>query len=307
MVVVSHRLWQRDFGGDLSAVGRSLVIDGESHTIVGVMPASFAYRPGSPQPADLWTPWVVGPQARLRGRSGARALGGVQVIARLKPGVSLDQARAQMSQVAATIAAANPAIPRGRGIGIRPLRDHLVGTSTRLWMLMLLAAVGIVLLIACANVANLWLARASVQQRDAAVRAALGASRGRLVQRVLIESLVVSVAGTIAGLALAWVCVRVLSAALPESLARVAAIGIDARALTVAGIAALVTGLVSGVAPALQGSSPALSTALTESARSGGTSRGMVAALARCWSSPRSRWPSCCWSAPPCSSAASST
>ena len=179
-----------------------------------------------------------------------------------------------MSQVAATIAAANPTTNTGAAIGIRPLRDHLVGTSTRLWMLMLLAAVGIVLLIACANVANLWLARASVQQRDAAVRAALGASRGRLVQRVLIESLVVSVAGTIVGLALAWLCVRVLAAALPENVARVAAIGIDARVLAVAAIAALVTGLVSGLAPALQGSSPALSTVLNESARGGGTSRG---------------------------------
>ena len=161
----------------------------------------FAYPPGSSQPADVWTPWVVAPQNSVRGGSGARALGGgVQAIARLRSDMSLDQAQAQMSQVAATIAAANPATDTGRGIGIRPLRDHLVGSSTRLWMLMLLAAVGIVLLIACANVANLWLARASAQQRDAAVRAALGASRGRLVQRVLIESLVVSVAGTIVGL-----------------------------------------------------------------------------------------------------------
>ncbi len=192
----------------------------------------------------------------------------------MKPDVSLDQAQAQMSQVAAAIAADNPTTNTGRGIGIRPLRDHLVGSSTRSWMLMLLAAVAIVLLIACANVANLWLARASVQQRDAAVRAALGASRGRLAQRVLIESLVVSVAGTIVGLALAWFCVRALAAALPENVVRIAAIGIDARVLAVAVLAALVTGLVSGIAPALQGSSPALSSVLNESARGGGTSRG---------------------------------
>jgi predicted permease len=113
-----------------------------------------------------------------------------------------------------------------------------------------------------------------VQQRDAAVRAALGATRGRLVQRVLIESLVVSAAGAIVGLALAWSFVRVLATALPESLARVAAIGIDARVIAVAAVSALVTGLVSGLAPALQGSSPALATVLNESARGGGTGRG---------------------------------
>jgi predicted permease len=273
VVVVSYAFWRRHFGRDPAAVGRTLTLNGESSTIVGVMPAGFAYPPGSPQPADLWTLWIPGPQDRVRGGGGARSLGGLQSIARLRSDVSLDQAQAQLSQVAATIAAANPTTNTRRAIGVRPLRDHLVGSSTRLWMLMLLGAVGIVLLITCANVANLWLARASVQQRDAAVRAALGASRGRLAQRVLIESLVVSVAGTIVGLALAWWCVRVLAAALPESLARVATIGIDARVLAVAGVAALATGLVSGIAPALQGSSPALSTVLSERARAG-TSRG---------------------------------
>jgi putative ABC transport system permease protein len=273
VVVVSHRFWQRYFGGDPSAVGGSLRLNDDPYTIVGVMPATFTYPPGSSQPADFWTPWVVSPQGG--GQGGARAIGGgVQAIARLRPDVSLDQAQAQMSQVAARIDADNPTTSNARRIGLRPLRDHIVGSSTRLWLLMLLAAVGIVLLIACANVANLWLARASVQQRDAAVRAALGASRGRLVQRALVESLVVSVAGTIVGLGVAWLSVPVLAAALPDSLARVATIGIDARVLAVASVAALVTGLVSGIGPALQGSSPALSTALSESARGGGTSRG---------------------------------
>jgi putative ABC transport system permease protein len=274
VVVVSHAFWQRHLGRDPAAVGRMLALNGESYTIVGVMPVGFAYPPGSPLTADLWTLWVLRPQDSVRAGSGARSLGGHQSIARLKADVSLDQAQAQISQIAATIAAANPTTNTRRAIGIRPLRDHLVGTSTRLWMLMLLGAVGIVLLIACANVANLWLARASVQRRDAAVRAALGASRGRLVQRVLIESLVVSAAGTIVGVALAWWCVRVLATALPESLARVATIGIDARVLAVASVAALATGLISGIVPALQGSSPALSTALNESTRAGGTGRG---------------------------------
>ena len=273
-VVVSHAFWQRHLGRDPAAVGRLLALNGESYTIVGVMPAGFVYPPGSAQPADLWTLWVLRPEDRVRAGSGGRSLGGHQSIARLKADVSLDQAQAQMSQVAATIAAANPTTNTRRAIGIRPLRDHLVGSSTRLWMLMLLAAAGIVLLIACANVANLWLARASVQQRDAAVRAALGASRGRLAQRVLIESLVVSVAGTIVGLVLASLGVRVLAAALPEGLARVATIGVDARVLVVAVVAALATGLISGMVPALQSSSPALSTALNESSRAGGTGRG---------------------------------
>ncbi len=279
VVVVSHRLWQRYFGGNPSAVGRSLVLNDDSYTIVGVMPATFAYPPGSSQPADFWTPWIVSPPGRVQG--GARAIGGAaQAIARLRPEVSPDQAQAQMSQVTARIAADGPSTSKARRLGLRPLRDHLVGSSTRLWMLMLLAAVGIVLLIACANVANLWLARASVQQRDAAVRAALGASRGRLVQRVLIESLAVSVAGTSSGLVLAWLAVRVLATALPENLARVATVGIDARVLAVTAVAALVTGLVSGLGPALQGSSLGLSTALTESTRGGGANRGRVRARA---------------------------
>jgi putative ABC transport system permease protein len=273
VVVVSYDFWQRHLGRDAAAVGRALALNGESHTIIGVMPSGFAYPPGSSQAADLWTLWVPRPQDQSAAGRGARQLGGTQSIARLKPDVSLDQAHAQLSQVAARIAAGNPTTNTARRVGIRPLRDHLIGTSTRVWMLMLLAAVSFVLLIACANLANLWLARASVQQRDAAVRAALGASRGRVVQRVLIESVVVSAAGTIVGLALAWWCVRGLATALPESLARVATIGIDARVIAVAAVAALVTGLVSGLAPALQGSSYALATVLNGSAR-GGTGRG---------------------------------
>jgi len=119
VVVVSHAFWQRHLGRDPAAVGRMLALNGESYTIVGVMPAGFAYPPGSPQPADLWALWVLRPQDRVRAGSGARSLGGHQSIARLKADVSLDQAQAQLSQVAATIAAANPTTNTARNIGIR--------------------------------------------------------------------------------------------------------------------------------------------------------------------------------------------
>ena len=271
VVVLSHAFWRRELGGDRSVVGRMLALNGESYEIVGVMPPGFAYPAGAIQPAETWVPYVPTPTERVRGRGRSIYL---QSIARLKPGVSIAQAQAQMSQVAETMAAANPATNRGRGIGVRPLRDHFVGSSTRSWMLMLLAAAGIVLLIACTNVANLWLARASAQKRDAAVRAALGASRGRLVQRVLIESCVVSIAGSLVGLGLAWQGARLLRAAMPEGLARVTTIGIDLRVLIVAAAVALAMGLVSGVVPALQGSRPALSTALSENSRGGGIGRG---------------------------------
>ena len=271
VVVLSHAFWRREFGGDRSVVGRMLALNGESYEIVGVMPPGFTYPVGAIQPAETWVPYVPTPTERVRGRGRSIYL---QSIARLKPGVSIAQAQAQMSQVAETMAAANPATNTGRGIGVRPLRDHFVGSSTRSWMLMLLAAAGIVLLIACTNVANLWLARASAQKRDAAVRAALGASRGRLMQRVLIESCVVSIAGSLVGLGLAWQGARLLRAAMPEGLARVTTIGIDLRVLIVAAAVALAMGLVSGVVPALQGSRPALSTALSENSRGGGIGRG---------------------------------
>ncbi len=273
VVVVSHGFWQQHLNRDPAAVGRAIALNGESFRVVAVMAGGFAYPPGSSQTADVWTVWTPRPPDQAGGGRGARQLGGTQSLARLKAGVSLEQAQAQLSQVAATIAAASSTTNTPRRVGVRPLRDHLVGTSTRMWMLMLLAAAGLVLLIACANVANLWLARGSVQQREAAVRAALGASRGRLTQRVLLESLVVSAAGTGVGLVFAWSFVRVLATALPEQLVRVGAVGIDARVLSVAAAAAVATGLVSGLVPALQGWNPAPAAVLNESARGGGTGR----------------------------------
>jgi len=271
VTVLSDTFWKLRFGGDPNIVGRTIPINGEPYEVLGVMPAGFSYPVGALQPAELWVPWV--PTANERVRGGMRSIY-LQSIARLKPGVSIDQARAQMNQVAATIEQANPQTNAGHTIGVRPLRDHFVGASTKSWMVMLLAAVGIVLLIACANVASLWLARAAARDRDIAVRAALGASRWRLVRLLLVESVLVSAIGTGLGIAVAWQAVRVLKSAMPENVARVATITIDGRVLAVAAGLALMTGILSGIVPALQTSNPRLAGTLNEGSRGGGAGRG---------------------------------
>jgi predicted permease len=240
--------------------------------VLGVMPAEFTYPVGALQPAELWVPWVPAPNERVRGR-GMRGIY-LQSIARLKPGVSIDQARAQMNEVATSIEKASPETNKGHTIGIRPLRDHLVGASTKSWMVMLLVAVGIVLLIACTNVASLWLARAVTRDRDIAVRAALGASRWRLVRLLLVESVLVSGIGTAFGIVLAWQAIGLLKSAMPEGVARVATIALDGRVLAIAAGLALVTGVLSGIVPALQTSNPRLAGTLNESSRGAGTGRG---------------------------------
>jgi putative ABC transport system permease protein len=270
VAVLSDAFWRRRFAGDPAIVGRMIPINGEAYEVLGVMPARFTYPVGALQPAELWIPWVPTPGERVRGRMRSIYL---QSIARLKPGVSIEEARAQMNQVAASMEQANPQTNSGHTVGIRPLRDHLVGASTKSWMVMLLAAVGIVLLIACANVANLWLARSAARDRDIAVRAALGASRWRLVRLLLVESVLVSAAGTALGIALAWQAIRVLKSAMPEGVARVATIALDGRVLAVAAGLALVTGILSGIVPALQASNPRLAGSLNESSRGGGAGR----------------------------------
>ena len=235
------------------------------------MPVGVTYPVGAVRPTDLWVPYVVPESQRIRGRGFAAYL---QVIARLKPGMSVEQAQAQMDQVASAIEQANPATNKGNTVGVRPLHDHLVGASTRSWMLMLLGAVGIVLLIACVNVANLLLARASTREREVAVRAALGASRWRLVRQLLAESLVLSLVGTALSIVLAIWTVQLLRSAMPEGVPRVANIAVDLRVLLAAAGLSLITGLLAGVVPALQLSKPDLTHSLKESARAASAGRG---------------------------------
>jgi putative ABC transport system permease protein len=265
VAVLSDGLWRRRFGGDPSVVGRTIPLDVGSYEVVGIMPPDFAYPVGAVRPTDIWVPYVIPENERIR-RPGWFSLY-LQVIARLKTGVSVDQAQAQMDQVAANLRQTHPKWNQDVNTGVRPLRDHIVGAQTKSWMLMLLGAVGIVLLIACANVANLLLARASAREREVGIRAALGASRWRLVRQLLIESVTLSLIGTTFALILAWWAVNVLRSAMPDTLPRVTEIALDLRVLAAAAGVSLTTGLLFGIVPALQLSRPDLTTALKEASR----------------------------------------
>jgi putative ABC transport system permease protein len=272
VAVLSDALWRRRFGASPEIVGRTIPLDGGHYEIAGIMPPDFVYPPGAVRPTDLWVPYVVPPNERVRNPN--RFSNYLQCIARLKPGVSVEQAQAQMDQIATTLERTHPVWNKDNKAGVRPLRDHLVDARTRSWMLMLLGAVGIVLLIACANVANLLLARAAARERDVAVRAALGAGRWRLIRHLMVESLVLSIAGTVLATILAWWAVQILGASMPEGVPRVAGIALDLRVLVAAAGLSLVTGLLFGIVPALHLSKPDLAASLKDGTHGAGAGRG---------------------------------
>jgi predicted permease len=276
VALLSDALWRRRFGADPDIVGRVIPLelleggrgaDQAGYEVIGVMPPDFSYPVGAARPTDIWIPYVVPETDRLR--DPARMATYLQVIARLKSDVSVMQAQAQMDQIGAALERAHPVWNKDSGIGVRPLVDHLVGAQIKSWLLMLLAAVALVLLIACANIASLLLARATVRDRDLAVRAALGASWWRLVRQLLIESLVLSATGAAFGVVLAWWAVDVLRAAMPDDVPRVTTIALDLRVLATAVAVSMATGLLSGIGPALQAARPDLSRAMRDSGRSG--------------------------------------
>jgi putative ABC transport system permease protein len=265
VAVLSDGFWRRRFGADRQIVGRLLPLDGASYEVVGVMPPAFGYPSGAARPIDLWVPYVVPAEERTH-MSGSRSYY-LQSIARLKRDVSMRQAQAQLDQVAVALQWTHPDWNKGHGIGVRRLTDHLVGASTKSWMLMLLGAVAIVLLIACANVANLQLARATGREREVGIRAALGAAQSRLLRQLIVENLILAAAGTLLAVAVASWGVQVLRAAMPEGVPRVTGITMNLRVLATAAALSVGTGLLFGVFPALQLSRPDLTAILRDASR----------------------------------------
>ena len=267
VTVISRRLWENRFSADPNVVGKSISLGGEPYTIVGVL-GEFDFREFGPTP-QVWVPFQFDPNSADQGHY-------FQVLGRLKPDVTLEQADARLNASAADFRAKFPtAIGPRNSFGVRPIREVIVGPQTRQSLLIYGGAVSFVLLIACANVADLLLVRATGRRREIAIRSAIGGSRGRIIRQLLTESVVLSLAGGLLGLFVGWAGIRALlsinTAGLPRVGENGALVSLDWTVVAFTIAVSLATGLIFGLIPALQSSRTDLTTTLKESAGRSGT------------------------------------
>ena len=265
VAILGHVLWLQRFGGDAAIVGKTMTLDGVSYEIVGVMPDGFSF----PAERSVWTPLEYSTDLTTDQR-GAWYL---QAVGRLKPGVSVEQTRAEIETIGRQLAARYPDDNEGLDITAVSLHEAMVGDlRTAFWVL--LGAVGFVLLIACVNVANLLLARAASRESEIAVRTALGAGRGRLVRQLLTESVILGIVGGALGLLIAVWGVEALIVLEPQGIPRLSEVGVNPQVIAFTAGLSLVTGLLFGLVPAFQSTSSALASTLKEGGRGALTTRG---------------------------------